>query len=476
MNLRWTNAGRAALAGAEHVGPAAVRLTHCAIGDGSGPGGAADDGRAALRNERDRSALAGVASEGRIAARADFAPAASWGITEVGIFGTSGDPPGAAELYLYWTDNGNEGGRAAAGTDLAIAMVVEFQDAAAEVAVTVGGNIVFGATDPATEAAFGSTRYATAAETGEGTAANRAVTPSGLHAAAGKVLASLLGGEPGDGTIYQLKGTASGGLIVERRTATPGVAANAVAIAGLAGRVRAVEGRTGSATTAVKGIVELATSAEAKTGTDAARAVTPKAMHDAASKIVESLLAGAVEADKQYVLEGVDGGGLRLVRSGFLSQLGGVTVRTREFRDGGSGPYDSVAAEFGAGEAWQLEAGDWLLATWYAAAPPIAPNFGYGVGGWSARAVFSPAVRLIQTGVRSDYRGNPNVPQYRGVYSGIVRVPNGGTTMTPRVNPVVTGYRALTQAEEDTAREWVSSDVMLGAVAVALSGGITWIT
>lgn len=248
MNLRWTDAGRAALAAAEHAGIAAVRLTHFAIGDGSGPGGEADDARTTLRNERHRPAIAGTpATAGRIAVRADLQPDASYSITEAGIFGTAGNPPSAPQLLLYWTDSGAAAGAAAAGTNLALPAVIEFQNAAAEVAATVGGNIVFGATEPATEEAFGSTRYATGTETGDATVGGRSVTPSGLHAAAGKVLATLLGAVPADGSIYQLKGTADGTLVVELRTqdatAVAGIAANAAAITGLGDRVTTVEGK-----------------------------------------------------------------------------------------------------------------------------------------------------------------------------------------------------------------------------------------
>ena len=286
MNLRWTDAGRAALASAAHVGTAAVRLTHLAIGDGSGPGGQADDNRTDLRNERHRAAITGTrATAGRIALRADFAPDASYSITEAGIFGAAGDPAGASQLLLYWTGDGAPAAAAAAGTDLAIAAVIEFQNAVAEVAVTVGDKIVFGVTEPASEAEFGSTRYATGEETGLGKASDRSVTPAGLHSAAGKVVASLLAGEaaPGDGTIYQLKGTADGALIVEERTqdaaASAKIANNAAAITGLANRVTAVEG-----------------------------------------KLLASLVPAAAAVDKHYVIQrasGANGGGLKIVEAVF---------------------------------------------------------------------------------------------------------------------------------------------------------------
>ena len=322
MNLRWTNAGRAALASAAHVGTAAVKLTHLALGDDSGPGGAADDARAALRNERHRAAIAGTeAAAGRIAFRADFAPDASYSITEVGVFGTVGDPPGATQLLLHWTDGGTEAGKAASGTALAIAAVIEFQDAAAEVTVTVGGNIVFGATEPATEAAFGSTRYATGEETGAGAAGNRSVTPKGLKAGAGKVLGALVAGGANDGTIYQFKGDASGALIVEERTqdgaSSAGIAANVAAIVVLAGRLTDVEGKTLAATAERKGIVELATQAEIEAGTSGALAIAPDGLEAALPKVVAGLKDSPPEAGEKLILEGVAGGGVKVVSSPF---------------------------------------------------------------------------------------------------------------------------------------------------------------
>ena len=361
-NLRWTDAGREALADAAHVGTAAVKLTHLALGDGRGPGGAADDAREALRSERHRAAVAGTdAVAGRIAFRADFAPDASYSVTEAGVFGTAGDPPGAAKLLMYWSDGGAEAGKAAAGTDLAIAAVIDFSAEPAEVAVTVAANIVFGNVDPATESEFGSTRYATGEETGDKTKGDRAVTPKGLHAAAGKVLATLLGSAPGDGTVYQLKGKADGTIVVEARTqdgaSSAGIAANMAAIRGLAGRVAALEGKTGAATTATQGVVELATSEEAKTGTDAARAVTPKAMRDSTSKNLESLLTGSVENGKRYALQGAAAGGLKLVLSSLLlcyaGDLGGVLQ---------SAVTDGTAVQLDGASSWTIpEAGDWMV-------------------------------------------------------------------------------------------------------------------
>ena len=339
MNLRWTDAGRAALAGAAHVGVAAVKLTHLAIGDGQGAGGAADDSLAALRNERHRAELSGEAATDKIAARADFAPDATYGITEAGVFGTAGAAKIPA-LYLYWSDSGKEAGKAADGTALAIAAVIEFPGAPADVTVTVGGTIKFGNVDPATATAFGSTRYATAVETGDGTAADRSVTPKGLHSAAGKLAAALFSGTVDDGTVYQLKGAADDKLVVEKRK-LPAASTTQKGIVELATDDEAKKGTDdkravtpkalkaatdalnvpdapADASTTVKGIVELATDDEAKKGTDDKRAVTPKALKAAA--LLASLVPAAGAADKTYVIQRAssgNGGGLKIVEAVF---------------------------------------------------------------------------------------------------------------------------------------------------------------
>ena len=330
MNLRWTDAGRAALADAANVGTAALRLTYFAIGDMHGPGGAANDSRAALRGERHRAAVTGTAAaDDRIAFRADFTPDASYSITEAGVFGTAGDPAGPLTLYLYWTDGGTAAGQAADGTALAIAAVIEFQAAAADVAVTVGGTIEFGQPPgEASESEFGLTRYADPAEAEDAAEGGRTVTPRRMHGAAGAVLAALVAGAVGDGTVYQLVGNAAGKLFVEERTqdgatsqaiqsADAAIMGNAAAIAAVEGRVSAVEGDTRDATTSRKGIVELVTSAEARDGTDQVRAMTAKATRDAASATVASLKAVAPTAGEKLILEGVAGGGVRVIASPF---------------------------------------------------------------------------------------------------------------------------------------------------------------
>ena len=328
MNLRWTSAGLAALADAANTGTAQLRLTHLAIGDGQGAGGAGDDGRAALRGERHRAVIKGTAAAaGRIAFRADFSPDADYGITEAGVFGTAGDPPSKAALYLYWTDGGAKAGQAANGTALAIGATVDFQAAAADVAVTVGGKIEFGdPPDNATELKFGLTRYATAAET-DGASGARAVTPKGLRAKFGALLARLIGKQATEDAVYQLKGKKDGTLGIEERTQD---AATATALAGLRqsvqGNTNEIAGKAnssdlpGNASTSKKGIVELATDAEAKTGTDTARAVTPKALKAAAAKHALAGVPAAGDAEKTYVIKratSAKGGGLTFVEAVF---------------------------------------------------------------------------------------------------------------------------------------------------------------
>ena len=343
FDLRLTTAGRTALADGANVGASAVRLTHVAIGDGSGPGGAADDGHAALRSERDRVAAVGSAPvERRIAFRGDFMPAAAYDVTEVGVFGSA--PGGASALLAYWSDGGTVIGSAVAATKLVVAAVLEFVAAAAEVAVTVNPAISLGGDGlPATEARRGIVELATSDEAKTGADEQRAVTPKAMRDSASATAASLLpGGAPAEGTKYRFAGKPMGKLELEEDSGDaattqaigavqadiatitaalnplPGqVGALTGEVGAVKGRVDALEGKTQDATTGRKGIVELATSDEARTGTDEQRAVTPKAMRDAASHNLESLLAGNAEDGKRYALEGRANGRLAVTELPF---------------------------------------------------------------------------------------------------------------------------------------------------------------
>ena len=134
FELRITDLGRAALADGANRGTNAIRLTKMVIGDGLGPGGAADDGITALRKQRAVAALDGTSTvSGRIAVRGEFNPAEAYGVSEVGLLGQVGQ--GAEELYAYWTD----GGKLLAST-------------AAEVTVTISAEVSLG--DPEQRAAL----------------------------------------------------------------------------------------------------------------------------------------------------------------------------------------------------------------------------------------------------------------------------------------------------------------------------------
>ena len=149
FELRITNAGRAALADGNNRGTQAIRLTKVAIGDGQGPGGAADDGRTALRSQRAAVAAGGSSAvAGRIAVRGEFNPAAAYGVTEVGLLGRVGaEETGAEELYAYWTDGGALIASTVSGTRLLIAASLDIAPAAAQVTVAVSAAVSLG--DPA---------------------------------------------------------------------------------------------------------------------------------------------------------------------------------------------------------------------------------------------------------------------------------------------------------------------------------------
>ena len=149
FELRLTDLGRAALADGSNRGTNAVRLTKMAIGSGQGPGGAADDSRTALRNQRAVVALGGSTMvSGRIAVRGEFQPTAAYGVTELGLLGRVGTDPEI--LVAYWTDDGERLASTVADTRLVIAGSIDIAPAAAEVTVNVDASVSLG--DPALSA------------------------------------------------------------------------------------------------------------------------------------------------------------------------------------------------------------------------------------------------------------------------------------------------------------------------------------
>lgn len=156
--LRLTTAGRALIADGANTGLSAVRLTHLAVGSGHAAGGAGNDARTALRNERNRAAVSGAAdAAGQVAYRADFAPTETYSVTEAGLFGRVG-LSGAVTLLAYWTDGGTALAAAVPGAALTIAGVLEVQAAAADVTVTVSTALTLG--DPALAARVASAEAA----------------------------------------------------------------------------------------------------------------------------------------------------------------------------------------------------------------------------------------------------------------------------------------------------------------------------
>ena len=176
--LRLTTTGRALIADGANTGLSAVRLTHLAVGSGHAAGGAGNDARAALRNERNRAAVSGAAdAAGQVAYRADFAPTETYSVTEAGIFGRVGSS-GAVTLLAYWTDGGTALAAAVPGAALTIAGVLEVQAAAADVTVTVSTALTLG--DPALAARVASAEAAVGRLDGEQD------TQDGLIAALGR--------------------------------------------------------------------------------------------------------------------------------------------------------------------------------------------------------------------------------------------------------------------------------------------------
>ena len=144
--LRLTDAGRAALADGANRQVNNVQLRAFAIGDGTGPGGAADDARVALRSQQAREALTGTTAEtGRLAVRATFVPTTVYSVTEAGIIARIGDA-GAEFLLAYWASSAARNALATtvSGVTLVIAGVLDITRAAAEIDVDVGVNITLG--------------------------------------------------------------------------------------------------------------------------------------------------------------------------------------------------------------------------------------------------------------------------------------------------------------------------------------------
>ena len=142
FEFRLTDAGRAMLADGANRGIKAVRFTKVSVGSGAGPGGAADDARRALRNQRGEAALAGTTEvAGELAFAATIVPSADYKIREVGLWGKPGDT-GAEALYAFWTHPSEVFDRAVTGTTTVVAGALSVAPAAAGVTVTPDTKII----------------------------------------------------------------------------------------------------------------------------------------------------------------------------------------------------------------------------------------------------------------------------------------------------------------------------------------------
>ena len=148
MVLRITAAGRAALADADNVGISAVRITKVLVGSGQGPGGADDDARVALRNQRDSAVAGGTTMvPARVLVRGDVAATAAYNITEIGLEAQIGAE--APFLFAYWT---NAGEVFAAAVDGVLVLVIAAIDVVAETPADLTVDV-----SPTVQAQFSST-------------------------------------------------------------------------------------------------------------------------------------------------------------------------------------------------------------------------------------------------------------------------------------------------------------------------------
>lgn len=220
-NLRLTDLGRNAILDDENVGTKAVQITKLALGASSGTGGADDDGRTTLRDQRDIVAATGSASvAGQIAVRAEFNSANAYAATEMGLFARIG-AAGAEFLFAYWTDDGTVFINKPASLRTIVATTIALVRSAAAVEVTLTPEVNVGTVAAFLDLTDSPGSYVNAAkrkvvvkadgtgvefkeglldheaaddaETRAGALRTKAVTPAGLKA----VVDDLVNGAPG---------------------------------------------------------------------------------------------------------------------------------------------------------------------------------------------------------------------------------------------------------------------------------------
>ena len=141
FELRLTTAGRAALADGQNRGLNAIQFTKISIGSGFGPGGAPNDGRAALRNERHSAAATGTtAVAGEIALCGEIATDAAYDVREIGLWGRKGDA-GVETLYAYWTDAADKFASAVDGGIVVVAGSLVVNPDGAEIKPAVSASV-----------------------------------------------------------------------------------------------------------------------------------------------------------------------------------------------------------------------------------------------------------------------------------------------------------------------------------------------
>ena len=143
-NLRLTNVGVAAILKPANVGTQAVRITRLALGAGSGPGGAGNDARTTLRDQRDIENVVGSpAVAGKIAVLAEYTTATAYPVTELGLFAQIDANP--AFLLAYWTDDGTPFINKVSDLRTLVAATLSVVRSKADIAVTVSPAITVGA-------------------------------------------------------------------------------------------------------------------------------------------------------------------------------------------------------------------------------------------------------------------------------------------------------------------------------------------
>ena len=127
MTLYLTTLARNQLAAADGPALAALTLTRLQAGSGSGPGGAMDAGRVALRTPRDAAAVVELdAPDGVLAVAAEITGTDVYDVDEVGLFGRVG--AGAELLVAYWSAGGAAIGGLAIGSILELTATLGIQD------------------------------------------------------------------------------------------------------------------------------------------------------------------------------------------------------------------------------------------------------------------------------------------------------------------------------------------------------------